>query len=288
LLSSILFIATKLTPSWQYVNKASGINSFNGSRGGDTKSWWDATQPCSPYEQQLKDTLIDPPSCVCGEWVGSVDKRLEPWSQYDALKFMLGLRTLERISSFFRMLTNRNVMAALENKPRQRGGGGGGGLTRKDIFAAMSGGVSPNDPTSLLALDMQHISFCFQSCSSFFLQISHQTMRRAANDSWMIGAGSVSTSLVDVQLRTEYSFNNTTTLPPYSLSTDINSEVKRLVERMTESFLSVIVDMTGVSSPAERRGWGKDLTACIRIALSFPPHSFVFECARSIEEEEVE
>lgn len=250
---------------------AGGVDSFQlrGGSGDERTSWWAAISPSSPYEEQLKEWYIDPPPCL-RLLRDSIES--EQWSRFDAAQFTLGLQILDRVSSFFRIRSDM--------WPK----GSWGASSREASDAA------GRDVAGMSAVDIEDLMYTFQSCACFYLRVCEPSAKSTEQNAWLTDADALSAptfgssvSLQDRRGGLEVSADGRDS-GFKSSSSEVDREVRRLLLHSAESLFCAAYDFLASVSPAERAAWATQITACLQVSDAFPPHSFIRQIARCLEE----
>lgn len=187
--------SSKPLPTWNHFNR---MNSSFYLKKEQKYSWWTIIKPSTPYEENLNEKIILPPNCI--KFNGNLDYPIN-WTKFDDLKFLLGLKILERISSFFRMRSNLCIMnshgirrgsmynTSMESAtssivvsipstpnpfPTHTAGTFPAGTpgTSSWMNNNPQSTISIGDAIGLLAINMDDISYSFESIASFYYHIS--------------------------------------------------------------------------------------------------------------------
>ena len=229
----------------------------------------------SAYEESLRESLVDAPQCL--RQLGGTTQ----WTKFDAIQFSLGLHILERIASFFRIRANLWLSCSSLGGGDMAGSVHGAlGATKDDwrhegTYAGLSAGM--------LAVDMEDLMYTFQSTASFYLKIRDPSATDCEENSWLMEPESLSRPALSGSRRGGKVLGLHAGVG-VGVGGEGGREGFRLLLHATESLFCAIYNLVAVSSAEERRGWVIDITACLHIAETFPPHSFMRQVARCLDE----
>jgi hypothetical protein len=287
-------LGSKPLPSWNFISRGRGALSHKDSR----LSWWAAVKPSSPYEERLNEDSISAPNCL--KLNGNVDHPSR-WTRFDGLKFIYGLRILERIASFFRMRSSLCVMSSNGiRRPSSQSSRQTHSLFSSlvDESYDLSRSSWTNDPSvvsigdaiGLLALNVEDISFTFQSMASFYFDISSLFLSKdEENSRWLMESNTLSSPFYPVMKQHR---GGVADLPPsqeHHLKSseriqmnEVDQEINRLLLYTSESLLCTLYDLIIIASPNEKASWRNEVALCLQVTEKFPPHSFIRQISRSI------
>lgn len=284
-------LGAKPTRNWHYSSATASDPSLhyrNGSSSGT--SWWAAVIPTSPFEEQLKECFLESPRCL--STLGGGNLETQQWSRFESLQLTLGLQILERIASFFRIRSNLWVSASSAAV---------GGRSLRSTMVSDSGRfdghawseqdiVAGSDVTGMLAVDLEDLMYTFQSMANFYLRICDPSSREREQNEWLTDPHAVTSASFSSKTFGRASANHSIAAPGTSQSTSppvssaVDRELRRIVLHTVESLFSAVYDVLAASAPSERIARIADTTACLQVGEAFPPHSFVRQVARCLEE----
>jgi hypothetical protein len=291
-------LGSKPLPNWNYVRRSGGSGGGGGKKD-SSSSWWTAIKPSSPYEVQLSEDLIPPPNCLKLNG-GRLGDHPTQWTRFDELRLMCGLRVLERIGSFFRMRSNLCVMTSdglrhpttsthhqnhslftpqLNDSYASVGAG-----TESSVRSWAGNGMALGDVIGLSAINMEDLTFTFQSMTSFYVHVSSSYVNKEEENShWLMESNTLSSPFYPMlNKRGGAEQTGERTLSSSSLCSDSDQEINKLLLYLSESLLCAIYDLLIIASPDERVTWTSDVTACLQITDKFPTHSFIRQISRYI------
>lgn len=272
---------SKPIQNWNYVSVSSRTETQRTER--DAKlSWWNIIKPTSPYEEKLHETLSDPPECLKNEFFKSSGRlNTNQWSLFDNIKFFLGLNTLERLSSFFRIRCSLCIRTS-QNGIRLQSKNNNMNNNMNNNSNTFNNNYNYNDSISneigLLAFNITDISYTFQSVASFYLKIfnsldenyngggnnnnnnlnSSSNINNSTHSKWLTESNILSspfTPSVNVNMNSNNKNDNNYFLNQQIFNNSLNlsqtNEIKKLILYSTESLLCVLYDLLLLYSSEE-------------------------------------
>jgi hypothetical protein len=301
-------LGSKPLPNWNYLNRTGNMSGSNTTQD-NRSSWWITIKPSSPYEMQLHEEPIAPPSCLKLHGGGSSHHQsaspTQPhWTRFDGMKFIFGLRILERVGSFFRMRANLCIMTSHGLRlPAMPSSGASLSTSRhQNLFTSShftdevfevsirsnSTGVAPlGDVIGLSAVSMDDLAFTFQSMTSFYLHVSSSFVNKEEEKShWVMESNTLSTPFhSSLNKKRGAGGDHDSSHAGGVVMTEIDQEINKLLLCLSESLLCAIYDLLIIASPTERISWRNDVTACLQITEKFPPHSFLRQISRYLHQQ---
>lgn len=281
-------LGSKPLPSWNYISRGRGALSHKDSR----ISWWAAVKPSSPFEERLHEDTIIPPNCL------KLNINLDHpshWTRFDGLKFIYGLRIIERIASFFRM---RSSLCVMNSNGIRRSSQSNrqvqplfSSIVNESFDLSRSSWTDPSvgDAIGLLAINIEDISFTFQSIASFYFDIYSLSLNKdEENSRWLMESNTLSSPLYPVMkhrgnpLPSQENIHKCSAKNERNQMNEVDQEINRLLLCTSESLLCTLYDLIIIASPNEKASWGNDIALCLQITEKFPPHSFIRQISRSI------
>jgi len=246
-------------PAWR--RNTYGMHKWQGAE----DSWWNFVVPNSPSEHEMKGTVVELPSSIKRGWGGGYRNNSESqiWSQFDAIKFTLGLNILERVSSFLRIRSNLDVVCGISSS--------------RDVHGHSQRGRGNLQLCGILAVDVKDLCESFQSVASFYLSVYKSGSAGTNESSWLTEPSAIANSYSSRMLHSDDDSNSSCSL------SEADKEIRRLLLHSVESLMCSVYDIIAMSSSAERASWSSDITACLQVAEDFTPHSFVRQLARDVE-----
>jgi hypothetical protein len=288
-------LGSKPLPSWNYISRSRGTLSHKDSR----LSWWAAVKPSSPYEERLNEDTISLPNCL--KLNGNVDHPSR-WTRFDGLKFIYGLRILERIASFFRMrsslcVTNSSGIRRPSSQSFRQNQSLFSSLAEESYDVSRGSwvndqsAVSIGDAIGLLAINMEDLTFTFSSLASFYFTISSLFLSKdEENSRWLMESNTLSSPFYPVMKKrggggdaqaSQENLHKASGKNERGQMSEVDQEINRLLLYTSESLLCTLYDLI-IASPNEKASWRNDVAVCLQITEKFPPHSFIRQISRSI------
>ena len=244
-----------------------------------SSSWWTVVNPCSGMETDMNKTLVDTPLCLRGLASSrSLTSSVSKWSSFDHSKFSLGLKIIERSTSFFRIRCNEWVKLATSMANN-------GEDHRQSEFGGDLSAFYDKLGLGLLKLDFAVLSFTFQSLGNLYLQLSHsheQQEQHRHGQNWL-QSPHVFGDLEGVEGRRSQDQDQ-----------DKDEDIRVELLHAVESLLCSLFDISKASTANDKFYASHDideqhldlqtLEDCMHITNKFPSHSFVYQIGKTLVE----